>query len=256
MAETPHILANNLAAKATITGQQGANTKYKLARLVDGFRYSRWQSNDTVLKNLDFDVPVGYQRPATCFILDRNHTLSGVACRFLYADNAGGPWTQVDTFTPVSSAVVFRRYTGQTAHRYYRLELGNSAELHRINQVWFGEGWQMEFPPENLTDGDAERIEYSDLETEAGVVIRTDRFKKRMIDVPMKLITPQEYAKIKTFFADLALYRGFLWYAELPDTNPSDIIYCIHMMKERRFPKSSNPIYREGTLKFEEVLGG
>lgn len=254
MAETPYILANNLAAKAVITGQADPDAKFRLARLVDGKRYTRWQSTDTVLKNLDFDVPALYQRPVTSLVIDRKHTLAGVPLRFLYSDN-GSAYTEIDAFTPPSNAVIFRRYAGQIAHRYYRLELGASAELHRIYQIWFGEGWSLEFPPELPFDGDAARLVYDDFETESGVALRSSRFEKRTIDLPMKLITPAEYARLKTFFSDVKTYGGFLWYVELPDTAPADILYMIHTIKERRFPKNTSGVYRDGALVCEEVLG-
>lgn len=254
MAETPLILGNNLGAKATITGQVNPDSRYKLARLVDGLRYTRWQSTDTVLKNLDFDVPSTYQRPVTCLVFDKGHTLSGVQVRFLYSDNASS-YTQVDSFTPASNAVILRRFTGQVAHRYYRIELGSSAELHRIPQVWFGQAWAMEYNPVNPFDPDAKRLEYEDFETESGIIKRVDKFEKGVIDMKLEDIPSAMYANINTLFSDFRTYGGFLWYVFEPDTNPSKIMYMVHKMKDRRFPQNDTGAYREGSLQFEEVLG-
>lgn len=254
MGETPLILANNLVLAATITGQTNPDARFSLDRLADLKRYTRWQSTDTVLKNLDFQIPAADQRPVTCLVIDKAHTLSGVACRFLYSDN-GSAWTQLDTFTPASSGVIFRTYSGQTAHPYYRLELGASAELHRINQVWFGEAWQLEENPSEAYDADAKRFYYDDFDTESGIKIRVNHFEKGVVEFDLTLVGDDEYASLDQFFTDLSASFGFLWFVNKPASAPSKIMYMISDMEERRFASRRDALVRTGSLSFEEVLG-
>ncbi|HEY5595298.1 MAG TPA: hypothetical protein VIL61_09125 [Nitrospiria bacterium] len=251
--ETPFIFGNNLAMKATITGQQGADPTFKMARIADGKRYTRWQSTDTVLKNLDFDIPAAYQRPVNCLIMDRGHSLANVVCKFYYS-NDGAAWTQVDNFTPASSAVIFRQFSGQTAHRYYRLELGSSSVLHKINQVWFGQGWSLERNPAGSFDPDAERIEFTDFETESGVMVRFLRFRKRTIEMTFPIIQSAMYDNIKILFSDFSIFGGFLWFVWRPTTAPTDILYMIHKIDKRQFDYPGG-VHRTGRFIFEEVLG-
>lgn len=253
MPETPYILSNNLAMKAAITVQEGSDATFKKARLADGKRYTRWQSTDTVLKNIDFDVPTAYQRPVTCLILDKSHTLANVQLKWYWSDN-GTSWTLVDTWTPTTTAVIFRRFTSQVSHRYYRLELGTTTELHRIYQIWFGEGWSLERNPGIPFDPDAENLDFEDFATEAGVLLRYYRFKKRTIEMNFPIIQAAMYANIKKLFTDFKDYGGFCWFLWRPDTVPSDILYMIQDVKERRFAYPGG-IPRQGQIKFSEVLG-
>ncbi len=162
----------------------------------------------------------------------------------------------MDTFTPASSAVVFRRFSGQMAHPYYRLELGASAELQRIPQIWFGQGWSLAYNPVAPFDPEETRFEYDDLETEAGVTLRNRKFEKRSFQLDLTDLPAAEYANIQTFCADIITYGGFLWFVFRPDSNPSDILYMLHKIKQRRFAQNQTGAYRDGSIPLEEVLGG
>lgn len=256
MAETPLILGNNIAIRATITGQVNPDTRYSLDRLVDLKRYTQWRSTDTVLKNLDFAIPAAYQRAVNCLIIDRNHTLDGVACRFLYSDD-GSPetFTQIDSFTPSGSGVIFRRFSGQTAHPTYRLELGASSELHRIPQIWFGEAWTMLAGPVNGFAPRRRLVQYDDFDSDSGVLVRMNKFKKEVRDMRLILRTAAERTKFYQLLDDFEEYGGFCWYVTKPDTDPTQIIYAVHKNTEFADESQHEDVAPTVSLRLEEVLG-
>lgn len=252
MPETPLILGNNVASKATITGQEGSDLRYRLLRMVDFKRYTRWHSNDTIAKDLVFNVPSVYQRPVNCLIIDKNHTLNGVQCRFAYSDD-GVNYTQIDVFTPSGSGVIFRQYTGQTTHQYHRLNMAASSELNRINQIWFGQAWSLERNPAVPFDPDAENITFDDYVSQSGIIVRYQRFQKRVIEMKFPIIQAAMYTNIKTLFSDFKTYGGFLWFVFRPTSNPADILFMINKTNKRSFPYPGG-IPRTGSFQFEEVL--
>lgn len=256
MPETPLILGNNIAMRATITGQVNPDTRYSLDRMVDLKRYTQWRSTDTVLKNIDFEIPTAYQRAVNCLIIDKNHTLNGVACRFLYSDNdSPQTFTQIDSFTPSGSGVIFRRFSGQTAHPTYRLELGASSELHRIPQVWFGAAWTLEAGPVGQFAQRRRMLNYEDFDADSGVLVRINRFKKEVREMALILRTSTERNNYYQLLDDIEEYGGFCWFVLRPDTEPTRIIYAIHKNTDFSDDSIHELVAPTVNLRLEEVLG-
>jgi hypothetical protein len=127
----PILYTGNLAERGAVTG--GAIATNPVTRLADGDIGLSWISNVSGTLAVYLDLGVGIQGTANAWLLPTGHNLAGIVCILSTATTLAGPWTDVSTVTPASSALIRASFTSATS-RCWALSLLNTAQVPSITE--------------------------------------------------------------------------------------------------------------------------
>ena len=98
-------------------------------------------------------------------------------------------------------------------------------------------------------------VQYDDFDSDSGVLVRMNKFKKEVRDMSLILRTTAERNEFYQLLDDFEEYGGFCWYVTKPTTDPTRIIYAVHKNTEFSDESQHEDVAPTVGLRLEEVLG-
>lgn len=195
----PCIGAHSLLDTHTVTCSPAADASYPLARLYDDRSYAVFKPGSSATTvDIISDAGVGNTADVD-YLAVLNHDFSqpagaGAACTWTFAHSADNvSYTTIQTATPTTNKVIFRKFSATYTNRYFRLRLTRGAAfIPSIGEMQWGVAMDFPYSTEIDFDPNQESIEGQLNRSQTGKIIGAIRKhveRENRIKIPLVLDT-------------------------------------------------------------------